>query len=61
MEHQQEVNPSMQIENQFANVHFGGLLSFEVRANNNVPLPILTTNCISANRKSQRRLSHEGK
>lgn len=41
-EPQQEGNPTMQIENQFVNVHFGDILPFEVTVNDNVPLSTLT-------------------
>lgn len=41
-EPQQEGNPTMQIENQFANMHFGDILSFDVTVNDNVPLSTLT-------------------
>jgi len=42
LEPQQEGNPTMQIENQFANVHFGDLLPFEVTVSDEVPLSTLT-------------------
>lgn len=42
VEPQQEGNPTMQIENQFANVHFGDILPFEVTVNDDVPLSTLT-------------------
>lgn len=42
VEPQQEGNPTMQIEDQFANVHFGDILPFEVTVNDNVPLSTLT-------------------
>lgn len=42
VEPQQEGNPAMQIENQFANVHFGDILPFEVTVNDDVPLSTLT-------------------
>lgn len=38
----QEGNPVMQIENQFADVHFGDLLPFNVTVSDNVPLSTLT-------------------
>ncbi|WP_255417129.1 DUF5125 domain-containing protein [Proteiniphilum sp. X52] len=41
-EPQQEGNPTMQIEDQFAHVHFGDLLPFEVTVNDDVPLSTLT-------------------
>ena len=41
-EPQQKGNPTMQIEEQFANVHFGDLLPFEVTVSDNVPLSTLT-------------------
>lgn len=41
-EPRQEGNPTMQIENQFANMHFGDILPFEVTVNDNVPLSTLT-------------------
>ncbi|WP_298650731.1 DUF5121 domain-containing protein [uncultured Proteiniphilum sp.] len=41
-EPQQEGNPAMQIENQFANVHFGDILPFEATVNDDVPLSTLT-------------------
>lgn len=41
-EPQQEGNPTMQIENQFTNVHFGDVLPFEVTVNDNIPLSTLT-------------------
>ncbi|HCC86661.1 MAG TPA: hypothetical protein DEQ06_08800 [Porphyromonadaceae bacterium] len=42
LEPQQEGNPTMQIEEQFANVHFGDLLPFEVTAHDELPLSTLT-------------------
>lgn len=42
LEPQQEGNPTLQIVNQFANVHFGDMLPFEVTVNDNVPLSTLT-------------------
>lgn len=41
-EPQQGGNPSMQIENQFSNVHFGDNLPFEVTVDDNIPLSTLT-------------------
>ncbi|WP_352422532.1 DUF5125 domain-containing protein [Proteiniphilum sp.] len=41
-EPQQGGNPTMQIEDQFANVHFGDLLPFEVSVSDNLPLSTLT-------------------
>lgn len=38
----QEGNPTMQIEDQFTNVHFGDLMPFEVTVNDHVPLSTLT-------------------
>lgn len=42
VEPRQEGNPTIQIENQFADVHFGDLLPFEVTVNDDVPLSTLT-------------------
>lgn len=42
VEPQQEGNPTMQIENQFANVYFGDILPFDVTVNDDVPLSTLT-------------------
>lgn len=42
LEPKQEGNPTMQIEDQFANVHFGDLLPFEVTVNDDVSLSTLT-------------------
>lgn len=41
-EPRQEGNPTMQIEDQFANAHFGDILPFEVTVNDNLPLSTLT-------------------
>ncbi len=41
-EMQQAGNPTMQIENQFSNVHFGDILPFVVTVNDDKPLSILT-------------------
>lgn len=42
VEPQQEGNPTIQVESQFANVHFGDLLPFEVTVSDEVPLSTLT-------------------
>src|SRR5690554_8072603 len=39
---QQEGNPSLQVENQFTNVHFGDVLSFTATVSDNIPLSTLT-------------------
>lgn len=41
-EPQQKGNPTMQVEDQFVDVHFGDLLPFDVTVEDNVPLSILT-------------------
>ena len=41
VEPQQEGNPTLQVESQFANVHFGDLLPFEVSVSDEVPLSTL--------------------
>lgn len=38
----QEGNPSLVVENQFTNVHFGDILSFTATVNDNIPLSTLT-------------------
>lgn len=42
VEPQQEGNPTMEIEGQFTNIHFGDLLPFEVTVNDHVALSTLT-------------------
>ena len=42
VEPQQEGNPTLQVESQFANVYFGDLLPFEVSVSDEVPLSTLT-------------------
>jgi hypothetical protein len=39
---QQEGNPSLQVENQFTNVHFGDVLPFTATVSDNIPLSTLT-------------------
>lgn len=43
-EPKQEGNPTIQIESQFTDVHFGDLLPFEVTVSDNVPLSVLNVN-----------------
>ena len=42
VEPQQKGNPTLQVESQFTNVHFGDLLPFEITVNDEVPLSTLT-------------------